>query len=196
MSALGHFLLWSLGLRRTQSSTTLNERETLYAFAKGKRRVVEIGVWQGLNTEKFRRIMAPDGILYAVDPFPRGRLGFSSVKAIARSNVAKSNNGNIVWMECLGSEAAALYKARNEGPVDFIFIDGDHTYDGIKGDWDAWMPLVAAGGIVSLHDSAVSEKTFATSQTGSVIFTEEMIKTDPRFRTLRQTDSLTVLERI
>jgi len=196
MSALGHLVLWTLGFSSTSSATTLNERNALYEHVKGKRRVVEIGVWQGLNTGEFRKLMASDGILYAVDPFPPGRLGFSSIKVIARSNVNKSKHGKVVWLECLGSEAAALCKARDEGPLDFIFIDGDHSYEGIKGDWDAWTPLMATGGIVALHDSAVSENTSATHETGSVVFTENIIKKDARFRLLRQIDSLTILKRV
>ena len=37
-------------------------------------------------------------------------------------------------------------------PVDMLFIDGDHTYSGVKADYDMYSPLVRAGGIVALHD--------------------------------------------
>jgi predicted O-methyltransferase YrrM len=36
--------------------------------------------------------------------------------------------------------------------VDFLFIDGDHTYEGVKSDFEMYAPLVRAGGIVALHD--------------------------------------------
>jgi len=37
-------------------------------------------------------------------------------------------------------------------PIDFLFIDGDHTYEGVKMDFDMYSPLVRPGGIVAFHD--------------------------------------------
>jgi cephalosporin hydroxylase len=37
-------------------------------------------------------------------------------------------------------------------PLDFIFIDGGHTYDIVKADFDNYGPLVRKGGIIALHD--------------------------------------------
>lgn len=39
------------------------------------------------------------------------------------------------------------------GLFDFIFIDGDHTYDGVRADWLAWSPHVRPGGLVAFHDT-------------------------------------------
>ncbi len=36
--------------------------------------------------------------------------------------------------------------------VDFLFIDGDHTYDGVKQDFEMYSELVSQGGTVCLHD--------------------------------------------
>ena len=38
--------------------------------------------------------------------------------------------------------------------LDFLFIDGDHTYEGVKKDFELYSPLVAKGGIVAFHDIA------------------------------------------
>jgi predicted O-methyltransferase YrrM len=37
-------------------------------------------------------------------------------------------------------------------PVDFLFIDGDHTYAGVKQDFEMYSPLVRKGGLVAFHD--------------------------------------------
>ena len=36
--------------------------------------------------------------------------------------------------------------------IDFLFIDGDHTYEGVKQDWLMYGPLVRKGGIIAFHD--------------------------------------------
>jgi len=36
--------------------------------------------------------------------------------------------------------------------LDFLFIDGDHTYEGVKKDFEMYSPLVRRGGVVAFHD--------------------------------------------
>ena len=40
----------------------------------------------------------------------------------------------------------------NNEPVDFLFIDGDHTLEGVKMDFDMYSPLVRRGGLIAFHD--------------------------------------------
>ncbi|GAG42319.1 unnamed protein product, partial [marine sediment metagenome] len=37
-------------------------------------------------------------------------------------------------------------------PLDFVFIDGNHSYEYVRQDITLWEPLVTAGGLVSGHD--------------------------------------------
>jgi cephalosporin hydroxylase len=39
-------------------------------------------------------------------------------------------------------------------PLDYLFLDGDHTYDGVRRDFEMYAPLVRSGGIVVFHDIA------------------------------------------
>ena len=36
--------------------------------------------------------------------------------------------------------------------LDFLFIDGDHTYEGVKRDFEMYSPLVRKGGLIAFHD--------------------------------------------
>jgi len=36
--------------------------------------------------------------------------------------------------------------------VDVLFIDGDHSYGGVRRDYELWSPLVRPGGIIAFHD--------------------------------------------
>jgi cephalosporin hydroxylase len=37
-------------------------------------------------------------------------------------------------------------------PVGLVFIDGDHTYEGVKNDWYHFYPMVEEGGYILVHD--------------------------------------------
>ena len=39
-------------------------------------------------------------------------------------------------------------------PLDFLFIDGDHSYDGVRQDYESYAPLVRPGGLIGFHDIA------------------------------------------
>jgi predicted O-methyltransferase YrrM len=39
--------------------------------------------------------------------------------------------------------------------LDYLFLDGDHTYDGVRRDFEMYAPLVRKGGMIALHDIAV-----------------------------------------
>jgi cephalosporin hydroxylase len=36
--------------------------------------------------------------------------------------------------------------------LDFLFIDGDHRYEGVKADYEMFGPLVRPGGLIAFHD--------------------------------------------
>lgn len=38
------------------------------------------------------------------------------------------------------------------GEIDYLFIDGDHSQAGIQGDYAAWLPHMKRGGYVLVHD--------------------------------------------
>ena len=46
-----------------------------------------------------------------------------------------------------------LNKVKEISPVyDFLFIDGDHTYEGVKKDFEMYVPLVKERGLILMHD--------------------------------------------
>ena len=189
MGVMTHYLAWTLGLAAAETQTTEAERDCLARHASGRRRLVEIGVWHGVTTRRLRAAMDQNGTLSAVDPFPAGRLGVSLQQRIAHREVEAVENGHVTWIRARGSEAA-----QGHDPVEFIFIDGDHSEEGLLADWQAWSSLVAPGGIVALHDSR-SYPGRQIDDAGSVKVTREVIRADAAFAVVEEVDSLTVLQR-
>lgn len=190
MRVLPHFLLWCAGIAKPQTQTTPAERACLARHVNGRKRAVEIGVWHGVTTSTLARAMPADGVLFAVDPFPKGRGGVSLHRIIAQHEVARVGERQVRWLRMRGDEAPPVVG----DPVDFVFIDGDHSYDGLKADWLAWADRIAAGGVVALHDSR-STAARPIADAGSVRFTNDVIVRDSRFELAEAVDSLTVMRR-
>lgn len=184
-----HYLLWRFGMAQAATQTSRAEQACLAKHAFGKRRLAEIGVWHGVNTREFRRVMAADGLLSAIDPFPLNRYGVSWLKLIAQSEVARVTNGRVEFLEMF-SEAAA--KEVGDAQFDFVFIDGDHSWDGVSKDWALWTPKITLGGIIALHDSR-SCPGRELDHNAVVRFTRQFVHDDPRFNIVDEVDSLTVL---
>lgn len=47
------------------------------------------------------------------------------------------------------NRVGSILKGRD---LDFLFIDGDHTYDGVKRDFNTYREYVRPGGLIAFHD--------------------------------------------
>ena len=57
-------------------------------------------------------------------------------------------------------EAAMVQSALEEwdlNQLDFLFIDGDHSYEGVRSDFEMYAPLVRSGGLIAFHDITPSK---------------------------------------
>ncbi len=182
-----HFLKWTFGLAPAEVWTTAAERACLAKYAAGRRRLAEVGVWHGGTSRHLRSAMANDGTLFAVDPYDRGRLGFSIPRIVGMRELERVHNGSVVWIRRKGADAANCPEIR-QLPLDFVFIDNAQSFETLKVEWEAWSPLVTPDGVIALHDSRESEQ-------GSVRYAREVVLANPRYQVLETVDSLTVLKR-
>jgi hypothetical protein len=114
-------------------------------------KAVEIGVHKG----KFAHTMTKQwkGHYYLVDPWMKypGYTIFDHCdrEADYQHVVQKfGDNPNVHIMRCMSMEAAILVP----DALDFVYIDGNHTYDYVIDDICTWWPKVRHGGILAGHD--------------------------------------------
>jgi hypothetical protein len=65
--------------------------------------------------------------------------------------------GRVKIARAFSVEAA---KDAAEGSLDFIYLDGNHSYPAVCADLRAWYPKVRSGGLISGHDFVDSGKPF------------------------------------
>ena len=138
--------------------------------------------------------MSSEATLFAVDPFPRGRLGISLPRVVARREVERVPNGRVIWLRMPGEAAAKMEMMREQPPLDFVFVDNAQTFETLRIEWDAWAPLVAPGGVICLHDTR-RWPAGSAAQT-SVEYAQAVVLQDSRFTIVEEVDSLTVLRRL
>jgi len=133
--------------------TILKERKPKY--------VLEIGTARGATLFLLSRIAASDATIISID-LPRGRFGggYSAFRIPLYKSFALKNQ-RIFLLRENSHDFGAFEKVRGilgENNLDFLFIDGDHTYGGVKKDFESYSNLVKKGGMIALHDIAKHPK--------------------------------------
>jgi len=130
------------------------EMVLLYKLAKeAKKPIVEVGSWKGKST-----ICLAEGSqagnkvkVFAVDPFT-GSSEHGKVWTYPEfeNNIKKAKVDKIV-VPLIKTSAEAVEDWSKE--IDLVWIDGAHEYDQVKFDFENWLPHLAEGGIVAMHDT-------------------------------------------
>jgi len=78
----------------------------------------------------------------------------------------------------------------DDSSVDFIFIDGDHTYPAVEQDYSLYFPKIKTNGLIFLHDSRMF-RGGANFHVGSSQFADFIIANDSRIELIGEAFSLT-----
>ena len=131
----------------------LPEFERLVALVRARRpaAVVEIGSFLGGTLAAWCKVAAPDAVLVSVDLADEAETPASpeELRALARPGQRLEVVRGDSHAEATRREIEAALAGRE---VDFLMIDGDHSYDGVRADFELYAPLVGDGGLIALHD--------------------------------------------
>jgi predicted O-methyltransferase YrrM len=186
-----HYVRYRLGLDEARTQTTSAELTLLRELAAEAQTIVEIGAFEGVSTCVMREAMPRDANLYAVDPFISNRYGFCVQYAIFRREVGRSANGRVIIMRQFSHEAIASWRE----PIDLLFLDGDHSFEGITRDFREWGHYVRPGGVILVHTSQPSPAKLVPTSCGPYRLVREVVPQETRFRVARAVDSTTVVVR-
>ena len=109
--------------------------------------IVEIGVEFGGTLGTWGKLLPKDGLLIGID-INGGKSG-EVEKSIEDVKCEK----HMLFADSHKEETKeGLITLLNGKEIDFLFIDGDHTYNGVRKDYEMYSSLVRPGGIIGFHD--------------------------------------------
>jgi Methyltransferase domain len=127
--------------------------------------IVEIGSFKGKSTVFLATGAKPDATVFAVDPHILTLMGSRQDRAKAEADGVENTGSSWERFQQTLTEWGAIdrvspirefsYDARKNwnDPIALLWIDGDHSYDGVKQDIDDWAPLVVKNGYIAFHDT-------------------------------------------
>jgi predicted O-methyltransferase YrrM len=120
------------------------------------KRLVEIGTCAGGTLYCLCRLAQPDATIVSIDK-PMGRFGggYSEERAEEMQKLFPRERQELHLLQAdsqLPETLERLHGILGGEQLDLLFIDGDHTYEGVKSDFEMYSPLVAKGGMIVFHD--------------------------------------------
>jgi predicted O-methyltransferase YrrM len=119
------------------------------------RTVVEIGTAAGGTFYCLSQVADPTALMISID-FLGGNYGGGQTNVECKLFATFGPPGQrfefLRERSFLHSTLNHLRKVLDGREIDLLFIDGDHSYAGVKSDYEMYHPLVAKDGLIAFHD--------------------------------------------
>lgn len=138
---------------------TIDEKNTLISLSKKSNALVsvEIGSYHGASSCCIAEgIMknGGNGKLFCIDTWQNNSMSEGEKDTF---NEFLSNTCDYKKIICPLKGWSYDIAHEFDEKIDFIFIDGDHSYDGVKKDVDLWLPKLNPGALIVMHDIGWAE---------------------------------------
>ena len=120
-------------------------------------RALEIGTARGGTLFFLTRLASPHATIVSVD-LPGGKFvgnyNYTARRKWIYQHFARRQQQLVaIQGDSHSTETLQMVKSALEHQsLDYLFIDGDHTYEGVKKDFEMYSALVRKGGLIALHD--------------------------------------------
>ncbi len=135
--------------------------------------VVELGTHYGISFFAFCQAMKDsgcEGTCVAVDTWEGDAHSGSYSEDVYQVVAAFAKRYPCAQLQ-RGTFDAALLRFADES-IDLLHIDGLHTYDAVKHDFESWLPKISPYGVILFHDIAVTIGDFGVHKFWSELKTE------------------------
>jgi len=189
-----------VGLIPPRTMHSEGEGAALARLANGARRVVELGVYEGSSALVLCRALGAEAELHLVDPFiddtgwalPAGSRATATATRLAVRRARLGGGPTVRWHLARSQDVGRSWTG---GPVDLVFVDGDHSPEGCREDWDAWHRHVSCGGVVAFHDARAGHAGGDGSPGPTAVVDELFRGSDSGWTVVEEVDSLVVVRR-
>lgn len=129
------------------------ELSKMLDIVRGKTKVLEIGSSFGGTLKRIASVMTKGSLLVSVDLPVDDTPKFLNPQETLKENCRKIGllGGHVELFMGNSHSKQVIDAVRTYAPFDFCFIDGDHSYQGVKEDFENYAPMCK---IVALHDIA------------------------------------------
>jgi predicted O-methyltransferase YrrM len=137
----------------------IEERCVQWAAAQAPRggTIVEVGSYHGKSAVNFAHAVRKAGNgakVYCVDTWRNENIVQAAGEDVFHHFTANTSPYGDVIVPLRG-RSEEVGAAWDKGPVDVLFIDGDHTFEGVTRDIEAWAPHLRRGGLALFHDTDI-----------------------------------------
>jgi predicted O-methyltransferase YrrM len=147
----------TLRAKRRGAKQKLREFGSLVRLVRKRcpRVVVEIGTMHGGTLWAWCQSASSDALLVSID-LPGGAFGGGYSDAEAERLAGYRRPGQTLELIRADSHdpatVAQLRALLGSRTIDLLFIDADHSYEGVARDYEMYAPLVRPGGLIAFHD--------------------------------------------
>ena len=188
------------GLIPPRPMHTPAEAAVLRRLASDRRRVLEIGTYEGSSAVVLAAAMPVDGVLHLLDSYEGNALLFgwqgterASRRLLARATPARGGP-QVRWHVARSLDVARGWSE----PLEMVFIDAGHTEPEARADWEAWSPHVVPGGIVAFHDARAGHQGGGHTWPGPTAVVDDLFRGEAAlagWRLAEEVDSVVVVQR-
>jgi predicted O-methyltransferase YrrM len=121
------------------------------------RRIFEIGTYRGASSDMMLRLLPEARVISIAFASPeKGKRQFNNDQLPVEdvgSLVSPENRGRFTQLIGDSHRIDPVDFVRDHGQMDMVFIDGDHSWDGVRQDTDLARAILAPGGAIIWHDA-------------------------------------------